>query len=99
MATLSGFTATQLGARGLASPAEAASAAQLLVTGNIAGTALHLPMADTGALVHAYEMAFDRLLVVLATITVLTAVVVFLGLRRGSAPKQDIAPLPACQEG
>lgn len=99
MATLSGFTATQLGVQGLASPAEAASAAQLLVTGNIAGAALHLPMAETSAMVHAYETAFDRLLVVLATITVLTAVVVFLGLRRGSAPEQDIAPLPACQEG
>jgi len=36
---------------------------------------------------------------VLATITVLTAIVVFLGLRRGSAPEQDVAPIPACQEG
>ncbi|RWL79946.1 MAG: MFS transporter [Mesorhizobium sp.] len=99
MAVLSGFTATQLGAQGLASPAEAAAAAQLLATGNIAATIQHLPMAGARALIQAYETAFDRLLIVLATINVLTAVIVFLGLRRGSAPEQDIAPLPACQEG
>jgi hypothetical protein len=56
-------------------------------------------LADATALVQAYETAFDRLLIVLATITVLTAVVVFLGLRRGSASEQDVAPVPACQEG
>jgi len=99
MATLSGFIAARLGAQGLASPAEAAAAAQLLATGNIGETAQRLPMADVSALVHAYETAFDQLLVVLATITVLTAIVVFLGLRRGSAPEQDVAPIPACQEG
>ncbi|TJV71594.1 MAG: MFS transporter [Mesorhizobium sp.] len=99
MAVLSGFTATQLGAQGLASPAEAAAAAQLLATGNIAATIQHLPMAGATALIQAYETAFDRLLIVLATINVLTAVIVFLGLRRGSAPEQDTAPLPACQEG
>ncbi|TIP01420.1 MAG: MFS transporter [Mesorhizobium sp.] len=99
MAVLSGFTATQLGAQRLASPAEAAAAAQLLATGNIAATIQHLPMAGATALIQAYETAFDRLLIVLATITVLTAIIVFLGLRRGSAPEQDIAPLPACQEG
>lgn len=99
MAILSGFTAVRLGAQGLASPAEAAAAAQLLATGNIAGTVQHLHLADASALVQAYETAFDRLLVVLATITVLTAIVVFLGLRRGSAPEQDVAPMPACQEG
>ena len=99
MATLSGFIAARLGAQGLASPAEAAAAAQLLATGNIGEAARRLPMADVSALVHAYETAFDQLLVVLATITVLTAIVVFLGLRRGSAPEQDVAPIPACQEG
>jgi hypothetical protein len=30
---------------------------------------------------------------------VLTAIVVFLGLRRGSAPEQDVAAVPACQGG
>ncbi|CDX28490.1 Major facilitator superfamily MFS_1 [Mesorhizobium plurifarium] len=99
MAALSGFTATQLGAQGLASPGEAAAAAQLLATGNISETVQHLHLADATALVQAYETAFDRLLIVLATITVLTAIVVFLGLRRGSASEQDVAPVPACQEG
>ncbi|TGQ49751.1 MFS transporter, partial [Mesorhizobium sp. M4B.F.Ca.ET.211.01.1.1] len=59
----------------------------------------HLPLADASALIQAYETAFDRLLVVLATITLLTAIVVFLGLRRGSSPERDAAPLPAGQEG
>ncbi|TGP55363.1 MFS transporter [bacterium M00.F.Ca.ET.230.01.1.1] len=99
MAVLSGFAALQLGDQGLAPPAEASSAAQLLVTGNVGGTAQHLPLADASALIQAYETAFDRLLVVLATITVLTAIVVFLGLRRGSSPERDAAPLPAGQEG
>ncbi|TKB21233.1 MAG: MFS transporter [Mesorhizobium sp.] len=99
MATLSGFTAAQLGTQGLASPAKAAAAGQLLATGNIGETARHLPMADAAVLIQAYETAFDRLLVVLATITVLTAIVIFLGLRRGSAPEQDVEPLSACQEG
>ncbi|RVD59843.1 MFS transporter [Mesorhizobium sp. M2D.F.Ca.ET.185.01.1.1] len=99
MAVLSGFAALQLGDQGLAPPAEASSAAQLLVTGNVGGTAQHLPLADASALIQAYETAFDRLLVVLATITLLTAIVVFLGLRRGSSPERDAAPLPAGQEG
>ncbi|TPI16791.1 MFS transporter [Mesorhizobium sp. B4-1-3] len=99
MATLSGFTAAQLSAQGLASPAEATAAAQLLATGSMSETVQHLHLAGVTALVQAYETAFDRLLVVLATITVLTAIVVFLGLRRGSAPEQDVAPVPACQEG
>ncbi|TIV38566.1 MAG: MFS transporter, partial [Mesorhizobium sp.] len=71
----------------------------LLATGNISEPVQRLHLADASALVQAYETAFDRLLIVLATITMLTAIVVFLGLRRGSAPEQDIAPLPACQEG
>ncbi|MDG4881591.1 MFS transporter [Mesorhizobium sp. WSM4884] len=99
MAALSGFTATELGNQRLASPALAATAAQLLATGNIGETTQHLPTANATALIQAYEAAFDRLLVVLATITFLTAIVVFLGLRRGWAPEQDVAPLPACQEG
>jgi len=99
MAILSSFTTMQLATQGLASPAEVASAAQMLVTGNVGETAKHLPLAGTSALIQAYETAFDRLLVVLATITVLTAIVVFLGLRRGSAPEQDAAPVAACQEG
>lgn len=97
MATLSGFTAAQLATRG-ASSADAAAAAQLLVTGNVGETAQHLPLANAGVLVEAYETAFDRLLIVLAVITVVTALVVFLGLRRGSAAEHEAVPLPACQE-
>ncbi|MBZ9995564.1 MFS transporter [Mesorhizobium sp. BH1-1-4] len=99
MAVLSGFTATQLAAQGVASSGDAAAAAQLLVTGNVGETARHLPTANAVVLVQAYETAFDRLLIVLAAITIVTALVVFLGLRRGSAPEHETAPLPACQEG
>ncbi|TJX30391.1 MAG: MFS transporter, partial [Mesorhizobium sp.] len=89
MATLSGFTAAQLAARGAAPSSDAAAAAQLLVTGNVGGTAQHLPAARAAVLVEAYETAFDRLLIVLAAITIVTALVVFLGLRRGSAPEHE----------
>ncbi|WP_136622671.1 MULTISPECIES: MFS transporter [Mesorhizobium] len=99
MATLSGFTAAQLAAQGMASSTHAAAAAQLLVTGNLGETALHLPQAGAAVLVQAYETAFDRLLIVLAAITVMTAIVVFLGLRRGSASEHEAIALPACQEG
>ncbi|TPM32818.1 MFS transporter [Mesorhizobium sp. B2-3-4] len=99
MAVLSGFTAAQLTARSAASSSDAAAAAQLLVTGNIGETARHLPMAGATVLVQAYETAFDRLLIVLAAITIVTALIVFLGLRRASAPQHDGTPLPACQEG
>ena len=98
MATLSGFTATQLATQG-ASPRDAAAAAQLLVTGTVGETVQHLPTAGVAVLVQAYETAFDRLLIVLAAITIVTALVVFLGLRRGSATEHDAVPLPACQEG
>ncbi|TIS85775.1 MAG: MFS transporter, partial [Mesorhizobium sp.] len=98
MATLSGFTAAQLTARGAASSSDASAAAQLLVTGNVGETARHLPMAGATVLVEAYETAFDRLLIVLAVITIVTALVVFLGLRRASAAEHEAVPLPACQE-
>ncbi|SDA80450.1 MFS transporter [Mesorhizobium qingshengii] len=99
MAILSGFTAAELAAQGTASSADTAAAAQLLVTGNLGQTVQHLPRAGAAVLVQAYETAFGRLLMVLAAITVMTAIIVFLGLRRGSAPEHEAAPLPACQEG
>ncbi|WP_032901411.1 MFS transporter [Mesorhizobium ciceri] len=99
MATLSGFTAAQLAAQGMASSTDAAAAAQLLVTGNLGATAQHLPQAGAAVLVQAYETAFDRLLIVLAAITVMTAIVVFLGLRRGAASEHETVALPAGQEG
>lgn len=70
----------------------------MLVTGNLGEAAQHLPQAGAIVLVQAYETAFDRLLIVLAAITVVTALVVFLGLRRVSASERETA-LPACQEG
>ncbi|RUY14320.1 MFS transporter, partial [Mesorhizobium sp. M7A.F.Ca.CA.001.13.2.1] len=84
---------------GMASSTDAAAAAQLLVTGNLGEAAQHLPQAGAIVLVQAYETAFDRLLIVLAAITVVTALVVFLGLRRVSASERETAALPACQEG
>ncbi|AZV20455.1 MAG: MFS transporter [Mesorhizobium sp.] len=99
MATLSGFTAAHLAAQGTASSTQAAAAAQLLVTGNLGEAAQHPPQAGAIVLVQAYEAAFDRLLIVLAAITVMTAIVVFLGLRRGSASEDETAALPAGQEG
>ncbi|UVK47070.1 MFS transporter [Mesorhizobium sp. AR07] len=99
MAILSGFTAAQLTAQGVASSRDATAAAQLLATGNVSETAQRLPQAGASVLAQAYETAFDRLLIVLAAITVLTAIVVFLGLRRGSVLEHETAPLPACQEG
>lgn len=99
MATLSGFTAAHLAAQGTASSTQAAAAAQLLVTGNLGEAAQHLPQAGAIVLVQAYEAAFDWLLIVLAAITVMTAIVVFLGLRRGSASEHETVALPAGQEG
>ncbi|ESZ29018.1 MFS transporter [Mesorhizobium sp. L2C084A000] len=99
MATLSGFTAAQVAAEETASSTEAAAAAQLLVTGNLGEAAQHLPQAGAAVLVQAYETAFDRLLIVLAAITVMTAVVVFLGLRRGSASGESVDVQAVPQEG
>jgi hypothetical protein len=49
-------------------------------------------------LVQAYETAFDRLLIVLAAMTIMAVLVVFLGLRRESPPKDETDALTACQE-
>lgn len=95
----SGFTATQLAEQRIASSTQAAAVAQLLVTGNLGATEQHLPQAGAAVLVQAYDTAFDRLLIVLAAITVMTAIVVFLGPRRGAASERETAALPACQEG
>ncbi|WP_421916587.1 MFS transporter [Mesorhizobium sp.] len=95
-AVLSGFTAAQLTARGVA--LNVTDTAQLLVTGNLGAAKESLPQADQAILVHAYETAFDTLLMVLATITVVTAIIVFLGLRRGPAAERETPALEACQE-
>ncbi|QPC91186.1 MFS transporter [Mesorhizobium sp. INR15] len=97
-AALSGFTAAQLGAQG-AVPSTASSTAQLLVTGDLGAAVKTLPQVGQAMLVHSYEMAFDTLLIVLAAVTVLTAIVVFVGLRRGSEQENEGEARTACQEG
>ncbi|MEZ2329311.1 MFS transporter [Mesorhizobium sp. RCC_202] len=97
-ATLSGMTAARLAAEGAASTANVA-AAQLLVTGNVGKASQTLPAAGAADLVRAYETAFDGLLIILAAITLVTATIVFLSLRGGSTTPQEMAHLPACQEG
>ncbi|WP_119269391.1 MFS transporter [Taklimakanibacter deserti] len=71
-AVLSGLTATALAAP------DASPAAQRLVTGDLAGAAALLPQLDHAALIHGYAGAFALLLVLLAAITLLTALVIFL---------------------
>ncbi len=62
--------------------AAAREAAQYLVTGNLRLAALALPVTDLRA---AYAAAFHDLLLVLAAITVVTAIVIFVMLHRRSA--------------
>ncbi|MCY1251808.1 hypothetical protein D9M72_656400 [compost metagenome] len=56
-----------------------------MATGDLAQALALLPGMDRAALLHAYGAAFATLLCVLAGVTVLTAVVVFVFLR-GEAP-------------
>ncbi len=56
-------------------------AAQRVATGDLAQALALLPGIDRAALLHAYGAAFGTLLCVLAGVTVLTAVVVFVFLR------------------
>lgn len=60
--------------------------AQKLVTGDVAGAAGALPQLDRPALIQAYGDAFATLLLLLAAITIVTAVVVFVFLGRREAP-------------
>lgn len=92
-ALLSAFTASRLGGGGGAGP-DAVQAAQRLVTGGLAGAAEALPDAGRAALVHAYGDAFSALLGLLTVVTVLTALVVFVFLRRGERAEADALPLP-----
>ncbi|GGF31167.1 MFS transporter [Aliidongia dinghuensis] len=78
-AVLSALTAARLAGPG----AVAARAAQRLVTGDLADAASAFPAADRSALVHAYGAAFGTLLLLLAVVTVVTAIVVFLFLGHG----------------
>ena len=90
-AVLSALTASRLAG------ADTKGAAQQLVTGDLAGAAAALPETGRALLVQGYGDAFGLLLWLLAAITVLTAIVVFLFLGGRSADDEvaDAAPEPA----
>jgi MFS family permease len=86
-AVLSALTAGNLS--GAASdPRAITAAAQHLVTGDLGGAQASLPQLDVAMLQHAYGDGFTTLLLILAGITTLTALVVFVGLRQ---PARDEA--------
>lgn len=87
-AVLSGLTASYLEAAGAG--AGATIAAQRLVTGSLDSAASVVPGLDHAALVHGYSNAFGVLLLVLAAITVLTALVIFLSLTHTAAPARPV---------
>ncbi|PZP58511.1 MAG: MFS transporter, partial [Delftia acidovorans] len=66
-------------------------AAQLLVTGDLAGALSLLPGLPASAVLAAYGQAFSTLLDVLAGITVLTALGVYAFLRAGTHASTDMA--------
>jgi len=94
-AVLSALTAQQLVGAGATAPA-AALAAQELAAGNLQAAAALLPTQTLATVVHAVDAAFATLMLVLAGITVLTAVVVFAFLRRGADVEQR-ALMPVAQ--
>jgi hypothetical protein len=85
----SGLTTSRLAGATGGPAADTVKAAQRLVTGDLSGALAALPVAGRIALVQSYGAAFGTLLGVLAAITLVTAGVVFLGLRRGSADEED----------
>ena len=70
--------------------------AQKLVTGDVAGAAGALPQLARPVLIQAYGEAFATLLLLLAAITVVTAVVVFVFLGRREMPRDDIPAETVC---
>jgi len=85
-AGLTALVALQLG-RLPAHPAAASQAAQRVATGDLSQALALLPGVDRAALLHAYGAAFGTLLCVLAVVTVLTALVVFVFLRGEAEPE------------
>jgi MFS family permease len=81
-----------------ASPQAASLAAQRLTTGDMPQALALLPGVDRAAMLQAYGAAFGSLLCVLAGVTVLTALVVFLFLRGEGRGREQGAVLesPAC---
>jgi len=88
-ALLSTLSAKHLAAgRSLSIASDATAAAQRLVTGDVARAIAAFPAAGRSGLVHAYATAFSTLLVVLASITALTAVVIALFLQQAQRGKE-----------
>jgi MFS family permease len=83
-AMLSALTSSYLSAKDTVSMSGTVAAAQSLVTGNISAAALSLPGIDHATLVQGYASAFETLLLILAVITLLTALIIFLFLGRGT---------------
>ena len=80
-ALLSGLTLAQLAGAG---PMDATRlAARRLVAGDAAAAGAALPALDHAALLAHFDTAFDLLLLILAAVTLATALVVFLMLGRG----------------
>jgi MFS family permease len=71
--------------------ARTSNAAQHLVTGDLSGAASILPSAGHALLVTGYSDAFSTLLLILTTITLATAAVVFLFLDRGTPGGDELA--------
>jgi len=95
---LVGAGLTALVALQLGSSSGASQAAQRVTTGDLPQALALLPGVDRAALLHAYGSAFGTLLCVLAGVTVLTALVVFVFLRGQTHPEASAAALesPAC---
>ncbi|MBN8943428.1 MAG: MFS transporter [Rhizobiales bacterium] len=98
-AVLSALTAAHLPGGGVAE--NTVSAAQRLVTGDLAGAASALPAAGRAALVQGYGSAFSLLVLGLTAVTVVTAVIIFLFLGRGTAADdaEAVEATPGAGEG
>lgn len=83
-AILSALTASHLGGNDNVPVPGAIAAAQRLVTGDLAGAAESVPSIGQASLILGYAGAFETLLLILAAITLLTALVIFLSLSRAS---------------
>jgi len=88
-AVLSALTAGHLAASG--GGANAGLAAQRLVTGDLAGAAAGSPQIGQAMLLQGYGAAFATLLLMLCAITVVTAIVVFVFLGRGTEQVSELA--------
>jgi MFS family permease len=89
-AVLSALVAARTGAGHAAS-----AAAQRLVIGDLAAAVKLVPTLSPAALRHAYDEAFQRLLQMLAGVTLVTAAVVFLFLGRRDAAQSEGAGRPS----